>query len=298
MLREDRLLVGAIDTHSHACPYIDDMLNTDVFETARAGGEAQMRSIVIKNPYGSSAGWAYLANKYAGGCQIIGGCTLNKAAGGFNPELINITAKEGEYQGFYPGKIVWFPERDSTMVAAFFKTPIDQALSPYRNNRIEDGLLPEAVEVLKAVAENDMVLALSHTEPEQALSLIPEAKKLGVKKFILTHASASTVGYTLEQKKRAVELGDVYIEESYVAFTPAMRMFTFAMSDPIEDVINPMKEIGPEYYILSTDCGYATAPAPVTAMKLFIRLVLDSGFSENDVVMMAQKNAAKVLGLD
>jgi predicted metal-dependent TIM-barrel fold hydrolase len=77
-----------------------------------------------------------------------------------------------------------------------------------------------------------------------------------------------------------------------------MMLFNFPMSDPIKDVIEPMKEIGPEHYLISTDCGYAESPAPVEAMRLFIRMLLDHGFSENDVIRMAHENAAKVLGLD
>src|SRR3990172_1000785 len=97
-LRRDlRLLEGAIDAHCHCDPstgkgedYVDD-----IFSLARKGQEAGMRALCAKYAFGSSAGMAYLANKYAGapGCTILGGLCLNKAAGGWNPEAVRILAQ-------------------------------------------------------------------------------------------------------------------------------------------------------------------------------------------------------------
>ena len=270
-----------------------------IFELARAGSEVGMRAIVVKNHMGSSCGEAYLANKYSGGCQIIGGVCLNRATGGFNPQAVTAAATFGSLNGVPPGRFVWMPERDALAHIKLFHVPEakwHRYLSPFVEQKIKKGLIPEAREVCKRVAKEDMVLATGHLSPEESLALIPEAKDLGVKRFLITHASGSEVGFKLEHKKRAVELGAL-IEESVVLWMPVMQHLGFRVADAYKEIIADMKKIGAEHYCLSTDCGITECPPPVEAMREFIKLCMDAGFTDDEIKAMAGSNAARLIGL-
>ena len=141
-----------------------------------------------------------------------------------------------------------------------------------------------------------MVLATGHLSAVESIALIREAKDLGVKRFIVTHVSGSEIDFTLDTKKQAVELGAT-LEESLVVWLPVMRHLGYRVGDAYEEVIADMKAIGAEHYCLSSDGGITECPPPVEAMREFIKLCLDAGFSEEDVKAMAGGNAAKLLGL-
>jgi hypothetical protein len=299
MIRTDlELLKGAIDTHMHALPYIDETtFNIDIFEAAKLAAEAGMDAIVVKNHFGSSCAHAYLANKYAGGCRVIGGVTLNRAQGGFNAEAVKIASEFGAYEGVRPGLIVWMPERDALHGAKILGVPEEQwgaFLTPFKDANPEADLLPEVVDVLKAIAEYDMVLNCCHLSPEEGLSLMRHAKTYGVERMMLTHASGAQVGYNLEQKKQAAELG-AYIEESIVAWLPVMGYYGFRVIDAYKDVIDHVREVGPEHFVFGTDCGHKQCPTPVEAMRQMIQLFLDEKFTEEEVRMMINTNPRKLL---
>ncbi len=294
------ILRGAVDTHAHANPYVnEDLFHLDVFELARLGGEYGMDAIVIKNHFGSSCAQAYLANKYAGGCRIIGGGVLNKAQGGFNAEAVKIASEFGVYNGVRPGLIVWMPERDSlhwAKVSGYPKEQWSRHLSPFKDANPEGDLLPEAKDVLKAIAECDMILNVNHLSPEEGLSILRHAKSYGITKTMLAHASGSQVGYNLEQEKQAAELGAL-IEECPVIWQPVMQYFGFPVVDCKKEVIDHIREVGPQHYAFGSDGGHRQGPSHVEALRQMIQLFLDDGFTEDEVRMMTSTNAKKLLGL-
>jgi hypothetical protein len=294
-----RVLKGGVDAHVHAGPFINESTMVwDVFELAREAAAIGLRAVVVKSYFGSSCGIAGLANKYAGGARVVGGVTLNWSAGGFNADAVRVAAHEGIHDGFRPGRVVWMPERSSAHRARYLDLPEKHRyLTPFRKGDVDAGLIPEAKEVCEVIAEEGMVLATSHLSPEEGLALIEEARALGISRFVLTHASSSGVGYTLEQKQRAVELG-AFIEEAAVTWEPALQLFRYPPIDAHEEIIGAMKSIGAEHYVLATDCGYAMTPKPTDALRVFVALLLAVGIDEGDVRRMVVDNPLRLLGLD
>ena len=56
--------------------------------------------------------------------------------------------------------------------------------------------------------------------------------------------------------------------------------------------------VGAEHYILSTDFGVYTLPAPVEGFREFIACMLDLGIPADDVRIMTARNPARLLGLE
>jgi hypothetical protein len=292
------LLDGAVDSHVHAAPFInDETFLVDVFELAVAAKRAGLSAIVLKSYFGSSCPAAYLANRHADGATVVGGVTLNRSVGGFNADAVKASAYEGAYAGFRPGRVVWMPERSSLHRARLLGMDETGMLSPFPGGDTTKPLLPEAREVLEVIAEEDLVLATSHLGPEEALAFLVHAADLGVKRFVITHASNPGVAWTTEQKKRAVELG-AYIEEAAICWEPAMALFHYTPADAKRAILEPLHEIGPQHYLLATDGGFRVSPSPPEALRVFVELLHADGFSEAEIRQMAVDNPRKVFRLD
>jgi hypothetical protein len=299
LARPLRVMKGGVDAHVHAGPFINETtMIWDIFELAREARAAGLRAVVLKSHFGSSCPAAGLANRHSGGALVVGGVTLNWSVGGFNADAVRVAAHEGIHDGFRPGRIVWMPERSSRHRARLLGLPDEERyLSPFRNNDIDAGLTPEAREVCKVIAEEGLVLATSHVSPEEGIALIEEARALGARKFVLTHASNTGVAYTLDQKRRAVELGAL-IEEAAISWEPAMQLFHYRPVDANAEIIEGIKTIGSEHFILASDCGYSVVPKPTEALRVFVALLLGSGIADEEVKRMVVDNPVALLGLD
>lgn len=299
LARPLRTMAGGVDAHVHAGPFINEStLIWDVFELAREAAATGLRAVVLKSYFGSSCPAAALANKYADGARVIGGVTLNWSVGGINPDAVRVAAHEGVVDGFRPGRVVWMPERSSRHRARLLGLPDEERhLSPFRNGDIDAGLTPEGREVCEVVASEDLVLATSHLAPEEGLALIEEARALGVRRFVITHASESGVGYSLEQKRRAVELG-AFIEEAAISWEPAIQLFRYPPIDAHAEIIDAIKDIGAEHFVIASDCGYGMVPKPTDAIRVFVGLLLAAGLAEDDVKKMVVHNPTSLFRLD
>ncbi len=305
--KAEELIVGAIDIKVQVQPYHRMPLHMDVLELARSCHKAGMRATVVQNTFGDSTAMAWLANKYVPDYTMIGGYTMNKAGGGFNPNAIEITGRLGKRGNFSPGRIIWFPEFDSVHTGRHKKTiPYPSKwvswmdLTLFVEDRIDLGLHPQVETICKMIGEKDMVLATEHCTPEQGLGLIARAKKLGVKRFLVTHPSAPITRYTLEQKQEAAKMG-AYLEECYIYMLGVGAKFGDRTNlDPetvTRNIFSEMRNVGPEHYCLSTDVGFRIAPNPVESMKRVIALALKNGLSEGQVRIVTHKNPASLLRL-
>jgi hypothetical protein len=80
---------SAIDFHIHSSP--------------------EMKALVLKNHFASTAGRAVLVNKIVPQIEVFGGVVLNHAVGGINPDAVGAMHRIG---GKY-GKVVWLPTVDA-----------------------------------------------------------------------------------------------------------------------------------------------------------------------------------------
>ena len=99
---------GIVDVHAHADPDRTGR-SLDVMELAKLYQDRGFRGVVMMNHFDSTAGMAYLVNKYTPGLQVFGGIVLNRLIGGINPAAVeHMLHIEGGR-----GKIVYMPTLDS-----------------------------------------------------------------------------------------------------------------------------------------------------------------------------------------
>jgi hypothetical protein len=273
-------LKGAIDIHVHGAPD-DRPRSLDVVQAAREARDRGMRAIVIKNHYESTAGNAYLARTLVPGIEVFGGIDLNLTVGGINPAAVeHMTKVTGGW-----GRVVWFPTFDSENAVRAAKEN-RASVSVARNG----ALLPDVLRVITLIAKHNLVLATGHSTAVEGLMLLREGRRQGVSRMVVTHAMNAPIGMTVEQMKEAASLG-AFIE--FVGSTPVSpdakeRYDRFAAA---------IRQVGPEFCILSSDLGQATNPRPAEGFGAFLVAMQAHGFTAQDIDRMSRQNPARLLGL-
>jgi len=273
-------LNGVIDIHVHCDP--DSIPRSiDAIDLARLAKSRGMRGLVLKNHYEPTASLAYLVRKEVPGIEIFGGIDLNRTVGGVNPSAVErMTLVKGGW-----GRFVWMPTFDAENQVRFSKE--DRPFVPVSRN---GELLPEVREVIGLIAKHHLVLATGHSSPAEVLLLIREARRQGVEHIVVTHAALAPVGMSIAQMREAARLG-AYIEFVYNALVGPSKMFE------IPEYANAIREVGPEFSILSSDLGQAVNPLHPDGLAAFFSGLKNHRFSDEEIARMSKVNPARLLGL-
>jgi hypothetical protein len=288
-----RILKGGIDIHIHGYPEALVDTGWDFAWEAKSAYDAGMRAIVCKSMHSDTAPMAYFVqqivdqyarekDEYPHPFNIYGGVVLNWAVGGLNPIAVETSAKLG-------AKIIWLPSHD----AAHHVKVLEEDTKGVEVLDKNDHVLPELVEIFKIVANYDIILDLNHTGTKERFIMTEQAQKYGVKKILLTHPQWNVNRMSIDQMAEISKMGAYIGLFLYSAFPH----FNNPVCDRTE-VLRIIEKVGPEKCVMATDFGSMLNPPPVEGMKLYTRLLLAMGISENDIRTMLVSNASKLLGID
>jgi hypothetical protein len=291
------LVRGALDMDVHADPDIAEPQSAqaprgfDVLEIARRAKELGMRGFVIKQHYDQSAALAYVARKEVPGLEVYGGVVQNLIIGGLNPASVYHLA---EVKGGW-GRIVWFPTFDSESNARQRSRDgvpkrFVQVLSG--GELVQAGR--EVIAALKATRTRDtdpeLVLQTGYVTPEEALAIIREGNKQGVKHMVVSHAATGTSAMSIPQMQEAIKLG---------AFLEFASVSTMGASPEIQPAAyaGMMRKVGVENVIMGSDFGQPGRPMPPDGLALYAGLMRRQGLTERDLYRMMAENPARAMGL-
>ena len=274
---QDVNLAGVIDMHVHAGPDSRPRAMNDL-EAARRARDAGLRAIVLKNHFTMTADRAALAIEQVEGLEIFGGIALNRAVGGINPEAVRQSVA---FDGGR-GKVVWLPTFDAEFYVKRAGTGATYVSVMKNGNPVA-----ELVEVFQIVAENNLILAMGHSAPEEVLVLIPMAQKQGVRQILVTHVfGQDATGLQMQQMADAGAM----MELDWLA--------AYTNPELLKDYVEVIQSIGAEHFIISSDFGQAGNPDHATGMRQFIKALIEAGINQAQIQMMARNNPATLLGLD
>jgi hypothetical protein len=249
-----------------------------------------MKAILLKNHVTGTGDRAEIASRVVD-FPVFGGIALNLPVGGVNPQAVEMALRMG-------AKEVWMP----TIHAEHYLKAVDNVpmFAKLLKSGIKginllqpDGSLKNEVrEVLALIAQYDGILATGHISIQEAMALVPEAKKMGIKKIVVTHPLSPMENYSISDMKQILALGATMLEH-------VVNDITHQMKNPIpaSKIADAIKALGPETAIMSTDSGQVINPAPVCSMENFIREMLDHGIPEKDILLMTRDNPAGMLGI-
>lgn len=274
-------LQGVIDIHCHCGP--DSIRrNIDAIQLAEMALSQGMRGVVLKNHFEPTASLAYMVRKQAPQLETFGGITLNLASGGMNADAVDHMATvDGGW-----GRFVWMGSLDTESHLRYFRqsrecVPISR-----------DGcLLPKVKEVLAAIARHQLVLATGHCSTEEALLLIREARQLGIRKILVTHAMMAPTHMPVPSMCKAADLG-AYIEFVYNGLIGVHKEFEASQ------YAEAIRAIGAERCILASDLGQATNPPHPEGLTAFFTAMEQEGLRNGEINRMTRHNPAFLLGLE
>jgi len=270
-------LTGVIDMHVHAGPDSRPRAMND-WEAVRMAEAAGLRAVLLKNHFTMTPDRAALAAQLVPNLLVFGGVALNRSVGGINPEAVRqMAAFSGQR-----GKVVWLPTFDSE----FFVTRAGTS-GPFVPV-LEDGRpVAGLIEVFAVVAENDLVLAMGHSSPEEVLALIPFAREQGVENILVTHVFGQDA--TRSQIRQMAAVGAIMEMDWLAAYTnPPL----------LDDYVEVIQSVGAESFIISSDFGQEGNPDHATGMRDFIIALRSREINQEQIDIMAKYNPAKLLGLD
>jgi hypothetical protein len=295
--RARKIVQGAWDLHVHVAPDVLERITDDV-TLAEQVGEYDLAGFVLKSHYVPTAERASVVNRVVPGARARGAITLNAAVGGMNPIAVEIAALSG-------AKVVWFPTFDALNEPIGRSDPHAGEIVPmwadmqrglrargFKTDPVlvvdeENNVLPETRDVLRVIAEHDLVFATGHLGRDEIFAVVDEALALGVKKIVITHPEFPSQNINARDQHALAERG-CWLERCFT--TP------YTGKTQWELVFENIRKSGVKQSFLSTDLGQPFNPAVETGFALFADRLLAAGFSEADVQMMAVENTSALVG--
>jgi len=293
------LLRGAYDTHMHISPDVVERKIDDI-TLAKRFQELGMDGFVLKSHYGSTAERASVVRAAVPGINALGAIALNRAVGGINPLAVEIAAREG-------ARTVWLPTVDSVNESHEREAPPGAKVPVWVKLQLElreqgieippvpvvneanGTVLPEVREVLAMIARHNMLLATGHLSRDEIFAVLDAALESGVRDIVITHPEFPSQDLSVEDQKALADKGAL-LERCFT--TPHTGKVTW------ETWIENIRATGPESSVLSTDLGQVFNPPVEDGMALMVDRLLDSGFTEEEVYVMAVVNTRIVAGAE
>ncbi len=296
--RARELLRGAYDTHMHISPDVVERIIDDI-SLARKFQELGMAGLVLKSHYGSTAERAAVVRAAVPGVQVLGAIALNRAVGGINPLAVEIAAREG-------ARTVWLPTVDSVneshereaprgaKVPVWVKLQLDLReqgieIPPVPVVDAHGSPLPEVLEVLGMIARHKMCLATGHLSRDEIFAVVDAAVDAGIETIVITHPEFPSQDLSVEDQNALADKGAL-LERCFT--TPHTGKVTW------EHWTENIRATGPERSVLSTDLGQVFNPPVEDGMALMVDRLLDAGFKEEEIYVMAVVNTRLVAGAE
>jgi hypothetical protein len=299
--RARELLRGAYDTHIHVAPDVVQRIVDDV-TLARRFADLGMDGFILKSHYTSTAERAAVVRTAVPGIQALGAIVLNRAVGGLNPLAVEVAAREG-------ARTVWLPtvdsvneshERDAWAGREEVKVPVwvklqlelrEQGIEIPPVPVVDDSgvILTETRAVLERVAHHGMLLATGHLARDEIFTVVDAALDMGVQEIVITHPEFPAQSLSVEDQQALAQRGAL-LERCMT--TPHTGKIAW------EQWIAHIRAVGPEHSILSTDLGQVFNPPVEDGMGIMVDRLLDAGFNDEEVQVMAVANTRRVAGAD
>ena len=222
---------------------------------------------------------------------------MNRAVGGMNPLAVEIAAREG-------ARTVWMPTVDSVnesherdappgaKVPVWVRLQLDlreQGIEIETVSVVDERgeVLPQTRAVLATIARHEMLLATGHLGRDEIFAVVDAALEEGVREIVITHPEFPSQDLSRDDQRALVERGAL-LERCFT--TPHTGKISW------DAWIENIRAAGPENSVLLTDLGQVFNPEVQDGMALMVDRLLEAGFDEQEVHVMAVVNTRRVAG--
>jgi hypothetical protein len=297
--RARELVRGAYDVHIHVAPDVMRRRIDDV-SLAERFAAVGMAGFVLKSHYVSTAERAEVVRRVRPGVEALGAITLNASVGGMNPIAVEIAGRGG-------AKVVWLPTVDSANQRRSLAVEPEGATPPMwaqlQDDLRADGMAADPVDVLteagevtertrqvlRLIAKHDMALATGHLHQDESARVIDAAVEEEVRRIVVTHPEFTSQRIGAERQRELAAKGALL-----------ERCFTTPHTGKVEwDLwFHNIRAAGPENSVLSSDLGQPFNPPVEDGLALCADRLLDAGFSDDEIRVMAVHNSRWLVGAE
>lgn len=159
-------------------------------------------------------------------------------------------------------------------------------------------MIPEAIDVLKTCAKQKLVVNTGHISAAEGLAIIAAAQDVGADRIVITHAESEVPNFSLSDMKKAAVMGakleliasgSLFGPEAHLKWMRAWRQVR------VQEMVQVVKAVGAENFVLGTDLGSAGNPTPADGMVLFVTELMAQGVTKDEVTLMGRENPGKLL---
>ena len=158
--------------------------------------------------------------------------------------------------------------------------------------------LPAVIEVMKICAQQNLVLNTGHSSATEALALITQARDVGVKHVVVTHAMFTVVNMNIEQMKQAAAMGaklEIDFLGTLMGPNAHMGWMSHWKNVSVKDNAEAIKAVGAQHFVLGTDLGQTGNPSHIDGMKAMVAGLKANGITDDQIRLIARDNAAAML---
>jgi hypothetical protein len=289
----ESLLAGAVDLHRHGYPEISLASGPprDDVEDLRLCREAGMHGVVLKSHVWPTVGRAYLLAQQVPDLEVYPSITLNTAAGGLVPAMVELAAMQGARVLYLP---TWSSANDQdrcgisrTIGTELRRTTLaDAPTLPVVDER--GRLLPEVRDCLEVAAEFDMLVYTGHLAVSEARAVAESGLAGG--RLVFSHPDSHSIGATVDDAVAVADAG-ASVEITAVGTYPEIARTTPAALAKLVDAV------GTDRCVLTSDYFFPWSP-PSTRMLLDLAGgLIASGIDRAGVRAMLVDNPRRLLGL-
>lgn len=291
MEKTDYILEAGVDFHTHAGPDFYPR-SVDQFELAENSKNERMAAVVFKNHFCPTYFAAEEVAQRIPDIKVFGGLVLNNYAGGLNVYAVDLAVKAG-------AKIIWMPTLSEANHLAYYgandfimqthRVPL-RSQGPGLTICEDDRLKPEVYEILEVIAASEAILATGHVSSREALVLVREASAMGVERILVNHPDDRVSAIPQDDQLEMIRHGAI-LEQALITTMPGWGDLT------IKGIVARIRTLGAEHCVLVTDFGQSHHEIPTEGLKRFVRELLASGISPEEIHVMLCTNPCRLLGL-
>jgi imidazolonepropionase-like amidohydrolase len=142
-------------------------------------------------------------------------------------------------------------------------------------------------DILRMIAEADIVLATGHLSKQETNLLLDAAVGVGVKRIMINHPEHLLYA-TIDEMKDYAKSG-FYLEHSIT--------LVHSYKSSYEYIYEMIREAGVGQSLMGSDLGQVNRPHPVEGIRLWAAAMLELGLSEEEIRTVLCKNPAELMGL-
>ena len=287
---------GAYDLQVHVAPDVIER-RTDDIDLAKDFLARGLRGFVLKSHYVPTAERAKVVGRAVPGIVSYGAITLNHSVGGLNPVALEIAGRSGN-------KIVWMPTVDAANETAGrldgpsqklpFWAKIQREIAAAGITRPPITVLDDNAKIsadtrqcLELIAKYDMILATGHLGRHEIFPLVTEARKIGVKRIVVTHAEFPSQNLSGDEQAELGSLGAI-IEHCFTTYHTNKATW--------DSVFANIRKSTVERAMISSDLGQAGNPPVAEGLAMFAQKLLDAGFTRAEVQHLSATNPGRLIG--